>query len=77
MHSKHKWITFKITDDMKKIVVDRMGDPNPTEDKDADHKCFEDLMDVIPKDHVRYIIYEFGFMSKDGRKIKEIAFIFW
>ena len=25
----------------------------------------------------RYILYDFGFMKKDGRRVNKLAFIFW
>lgn len=77
MKSTHKWVTFKITDDKKSIVVDKVGEPKDTETKEEDGCCFDEVKDMMVVEEPRYIIYDFGFTIKGGRKIKKIALIFW
>merc|ERR1712050_219024 len=73
----HKFATFKISDDGKKVVIDQLGDPVATETMDDDSACFEKLKDVIVGNDPRYIIYDFGFVAKSGRKVEKLAFIYW
>ena len=75
LRATHKWVTFKI-EKKKKIIIDVKGEPNPTEDKDADKASFEELKGQLTEEP-RYILYDFGFTNKEGRKINKLAFIFW
>ena len=75
LRSTNKWATFKI-EKKKKIVLDKIADPNKTEDKEADKACFEELKTKLTSEP-RYILYDFGFTNKEGRKINKLAFIFW
>ena len=77
LRSTHKWATFKISDDKKKIEVDELGEPKVTEDKDDDKVCFDELKTKLKKEAPRYILYDFGFRNKEDRVIKKLAFIFW
>lgn len=71
----HKYVTYKI-ERKKEIVVDIKADPNPTETIEEDEKCFKTMRDTLTKEP-RYVVYDFGFTNKEGRKIKKLAFIFW
>lgn len=75
LRSTNKWATFKI-EKKKKIVLDQKADPMATEDKDVDKECFVALKAALTNEP-RYILYDFGFINKEGRKIKKLAFIFW
>ncbi len=75
LRSTHKYATFKI-ENKKKVVVDQVGEQNKTEDTEEDEKCFEELKIKLAKEP-RYILYDFGFTNKEGRKIQKLAFIFW
>ena len=75
LRSIHKFAIFKI-EKKKKIVIDIKGDPCSTDDRDADKAEFSKLMETIDKEP-RYILYDFGFTNKEGRKINKLAFIFW
>ncbi len=71
----HKWATFKI-ENKKKIIVDELGDACTTEDRAADKVCFDVMKSYLSKEP-RYVLYDFGFTIKDGRKLNKLAFIFW
>ena len=73
----HKWVTFKISDDKKSIVIDERGEKQVTEDKEADKACFDELKTKLKIKEPRYILYDFGFTNKEGRVIHKLAFIFW
>ena len=75
LRSTHKWATFKI-ENKKKVVEDEKGDPCKTESKEEDKTCFDELGEKLGKEP-RYILYDFGFTNKEGRKINKLAFIFW
>ena len=77
LRSVHKFATFKI-ENKKKIVVDYLADPVQTEDREKDKAEFDKLKDLVTASkEPRYILYDFGFTNKEGRKISKIAFIFW
>lgn len=75
LRQTHKWATFKI-EGKKKVVVDQKGDPKKTEDFETDKACFAELKALLTNEP-RYILYDFGFTLKDGRKITKMCFIFW
>lgn len=77
MHKKHKYVTFCIEKE-KKVIVDAKVDPKKTEDKEEDKACFEDLKQtLVDLNEPRYVLYDFGFTAKGGRKLTKLAFIFW
>ena len=77
LRSTHKWATFKI-EKKKKVILDKEGEPNPTEDRETDKACFDELKALVTANNEpRYILYDFGFKIKDGRQLKKLAFIFW
>ena len=61
----------------KKITVDKLGDPCKTEKREDDKEKFAELKGQVPEKVPRYILYDFGFTNKEGRKISKLAFIFW
>ena len=71
----NKWATFKI-ENKKKVVLEKKGEAQETTDFDSDRACFQELLDALTDDP-RYILYDFGFTNKEGRKIQKLAFIFW
>ena len=75
LRSTHKFAFFKI-EGKKKIIVDVRGDPCITEAKEEDEAQFNKMKEQLSKEP-RYILYDFGFMMKDGRKVNKLAFIFW
>ena len=75
LRSKHKWVTFKI-ENKKKVVVDQLGEPAKTDNKEDDKAKFDEIKGQLTKEP-RYILYDFGFTNKEGRKIQKLAFIFW
>lgn len=74
LRSTHKFAFFKI-ENKKKIIVDVLGDPCKTEAKEEDEAQFNQMKGQL-NNEPRYILYDFGFTTKDGRIIKKLAFIF-
>ena len=75
LRSTNKFAFFKI-EKKKKIVADLCGDPCKTETKEEDEEQFN-IMKAKLTNEPRYILYDFEFKKKDGRKINKLAFIFW
>ena len=75
LRSTHKFAFFKI-EGKKKIVVDVCGDPCRAEGKEEDEAQFNRMKEQLSNEP-RYILYDFGFMKEDGRKVNKLAFIFW
>ena len=75
LRSTHKYITFKV-EKKKKVIIDVLGDPEKTENREADKQSFDELKATL-QNEPRYILYDFGFTNKEQRKINKIAFIFW
>ena len=75
LRKSNKYIFFKIQD-KKRIIVDKLGDPCHTEDKESDGAQFSQLSECLTKEP-RYILYDFSFTNKEGRKIQKLAFLFW
>lgn len=77
MKQTNKYVTFRIEKE-KTVVVDLKADPNKTEEKDEDKKSFDELKDkLVELNEPRYVLYDFGFTAKGGRKLSKLAFIFW
>ncbi|CAH3199115.1 unnamed protein product [Porites evermanni] len=75
MRSTHKFALFNI-EGKKKIVADVCGNPCKTETKEEDEAQFNRMKEQLTNEP-RYILYDFGFMKKDGRRVNKLAFIFW
>lgn len=75
LRSTNKYATFKIVN-KKKVEIDVKGEPAKTEDKDDDKAKFAELGALLTNEP-RYILYDFGFTNKEGRKINKLGFIFW
>lgn len=77
MKQTNKYVTFRIEKE-KTVVVDAKADPCKTEDKDADKEQFEVLRTkLVELNEPRYVLYDFGFTAKGGRKLSKLSFIFW
>lgn len=77
MKQTNKYVTFCIEKE-KKVIVDKRGDACKTEVKEEDKKSFDELKDMLVElNEPRYVLYDFGFTSKGGRKLSKLAFIFW
>ena len=75
MRGTHKFAFFNI-EGKKKIVTDVCGDPCKTETKEEDEVHLNRMKEQLTNEPW-YILYDFGFMKKDGRRVNKLAFIFW
>jgi len=77
MKQTNKFVTFRIEKE-KMVIVDDKGDACKTDDRDVDKERFELLKaKLIELNEPRYVLYDFGFTAKGGRKLTKLAFIYW
>lgn len=77
MKQTNKYVTFRIEKE-KRVVVDEKAEQCKTEERDEDSKQFEELKTkLVELNEPRYVLYDFGFTAKGGRKLSKLAFIFW
>merc|ERR1740139_1026360 len=62
------YIIFKISDDKKSIVIDRLAQPGET---------FDDFVSVLPENDGRYAVVDIKFDTDDGRSVSKLVFISW
>ena len=74
----HKWATFKISDDKKRIEIDQVGDAKQTVTKEEDKEAFQELEAQL-QEQPRYALYDFRFVSKSksDRVLEKLYFIVW
>eukprot|EP01110_Echinostelium_bisporum_P013786 TRINITY_DN9939_c0_g1_i1.p1 TRINITY_DN9939_c0_g1~~TRINITY_DN9939_c0_g1_i1.p1 ORF type:complete len:145 (-),score=76.64 TRINITY_DN9939_c0_g1_i1:67-501(-) len=67
-------VVFKISDNLKEIVVEE----KKTNDKGEDFKTgYDAFVASLPKDECRYAVYDFDFKAEDGGDRSKIVFILW
>ena len=77
MKQTNKFVTFRIENE-KRVVVDETAKPCKTEEREEDKAQFEILKTkLVDLNEPRYVLYDFGFTAKGGRKLSKLAFIFW
>ncbi|KAF9974243.1 cofilin [Actinomortierella ambigua] len=64
---KHKYIIYKISDDLKSIEVEKTAGPEAT---------YDEFIGDLPKDDCRYAVYDFTYKNADGERAK-IVFYGW
>lgn len=65
--SEIKYITFKLSDDSKEIVVE----------KSSESSDYEDFINDLPPNSPRYAIYDFEYEVPGGGKRNKICFYAW
>ncbi|CAJ1382642.1 unnamed protein product [Effrenium voratum] len=63
-----RYVTFKMSDDKKTIVVDETGDAT---------KTYADFVKALPEGSPRYALVDFEFTTDDGRPQNKLVFVFW
>ncbi|KAJ1292961.1 hypothetical protein BS78_01G031100 [Paspalum vaginatum] len=64
----HRFITFKMNDTYKEIVVDQVGDRETS---------YEDFTNSLPENDCRYAIYDFDFVTAEDVQKSRIFYILW
>lgn len=64
----HRFITYKMDDKFKEIVVDQVGDRATS---------YEDFTNSLPENDCRYAIYDFDFVTAEDVQKSRIFYILW
>ena len=69
MRRKHKYLIFKLAaDDSGNVETEKVGEPKATADE---------FLRSLPNSDCRFAIYDFDYMSTDGRPQSKLFFISW
>eukprot|EP01112_Ceratiomyxa_fruticulosa_P019951 TRINITY_DN665_c0_g1_i1.p1 TRINITY_DN665_c0_g1~~TRINITY_DN665_c0_g1_i1.p1 ORF type:complete len:155 (+),score=37.38 TRINITY_DN665_c0_g1_i1:180-644(+) len=78
------WMTFKLSDDLKEIVIDQVGPRRaPDAAKGLDEgrgELYAHFVAALPKEDGRYAVYDFDFTITEGnssREANKIVFVSW
>ena len=77
LRNEHKYVLFKISDDEKQIVIDYAAGKHKTSTEEEDKQFFDEMRAKLTEAEPRYILYDFGFTAKNGRKLEKLVFAFW
>jgi cofilin len=62
-----KYITFRLSDDKKEIVVDgRSSNPD-----------YEEFLKQLPENDCRWAVYDFAYKLEDGSQRNKLCFFSW
>ncbi|KAH7663206.1 ADF/Cofilin protein [Dioscorea alata] len=64
----HRYIVFKIDEDSRAVMVDKVGGPG---------EGYDDLAASLPVDDCRYAVFDFDFVTVDNCQKSKIFFIAW
>jgi len=63
-----RYILYKISDDLKEIVIDKSGPPTAT---------YDEFVAALPDNDCRYAVYDFEYTAEDGGARNKILFVLW
>ncbi|KAL6620371.1 hypothetical protein ACP70R_035510 [Stipagrostis hirtigluma subsp. patula] len=64
----YRYITFKIEEKQKQIIVDMLGEPTMS---------YEEFTACLPANECRYAIYDYDFVTEENCQKSKIFFIAW
>jgi cofilin len=64
----YRYITFRIEEKQKQVIVDKLGAPTMS---------YDEFTDSLPDNECRYAIYDFDFVTEEGCQKSKIFFIAW
>ena len=59
MNKSHRYVTFKLSDDYKQIIVDNRGEISAT---------YADFLKTLPPNQPRFAVFDYHHEYEDGRK---------
>jgi cofilin len=65
---QHRFIFFKMTDDLKEVVFEKQAPASAT---------YEDFVSTLPPNDCRYAVYDFPYTAEDGGDRGKILFVLW
>ena len=68
LKSTHRYITYKIGDDLKEIVVDQIGPRSAT---------WDDFRNALPRDEPRYGVFDLEFSLGDSGDRHKLVLVSW
>ena len=69
---KHRFIVFKLTDDLRQVVVDTKANPSATYNDFVAHMKVAEVAQEC-----RYAIFDVEYETKDGQPRNKICFFMW
>jgi len=63
----HLYVIFRMSDDLKEVIVEKIGDKS---------KTYEDFVKDLPPNDCRYAVYDFEYDAGEGTRNK-ILFVVW
>eukprot|EP01111_Echinosteliopsis_oligospora_P006825 TRINITY_DN211_c0_g1_i1.p1 TRINITY_DN211_c0_g1~~TRINITY_DN211_c0_g1_i1.p1 ORF type:complete len:149 (+),score=37.69 TRINITY_DN211_c0_g1_i1:155-601(+) len=73
-----RWITFKISDDLKEVVIaDRQANAGGRSGAAGEKEYTDFVKRALPQNECRYAIYDFDFKAEDGGDRSKIVFVLW
>jgi len=70
-----RYVTFKISDNLKEVVVDKTAPNTKGADIKSEYENF--VRTSLPAEECRYVVYDFEFKAEDGGDRNKIVFILW
>ncbi|OUM63165.1 hypothetical protein PIROE2DRAFT_67416 [Piromyces sp. E2] len=64
---KLKYIIYKISDNLKEVVVEKTGEETD----------YDDFIGSLPENECRYAVYDFNYTNEEGGKRTKIVFYTW
>jgi len=66
---QHRFLFFKLTDDLKEVTFERASSPG--------QDSYDDFVAALPPNDCRYAVYDFAFKAEDGGDRNKILFVLW
>ncbi|XP_077213395.1 actin-depolymerizing factor 1-like [Tasmannia lanceolata] len=64
----YRFITYKIDEKLKQVIVEKLGEPA---------QSYDDFAASLPENECRYAIYDFDFVTEENCQKSKIFFIAW
>lgn len=64
----HRFIVFKIKENVQQVVVDQLGSPTAS---------YDEFTASLPADECRYAVFDFDFTTDENCQKSKIFFIAW
>ncbi|OXK63654.1 hypothetical protein CDL35_06790 [Escherichia coli] len=65
---QHRFVFFKLTDDLKEVVFEKASPPGAK---------FDEFVAALPPNDCRYAVYDFEYKAEDGGDRGKIVFVLW
>eukprot|EP00898_Chlorokybus_atmophyticus_P001796 jgi/Chlat1/2617/Chrsp178S02459 len=64
----HRYITFRVEEDLGEVVLDCTGDPSSP---------YEAFLGCLPESDCRFAVYDFKYVNEDRCQMNKILFVLW